>query len=325
MKSEILTALRENKDYVSGQQLCEKLGVSRTAVWKDIQKLKNEGYTIEAIPNKGYHLVETPDILSEDELQSIRKTNWIGGEIHYYDEIDSTNTQAKRLAEAGSVHGTYVVAERQKTGKGRRGRAWESPKGSGIFMTLLLKPEMNPNHASMLTLVAAMAVTKAMRTTLELPAQIKWPNDIVLNGKKICGILTEMSAEIDYINYVVVGIGINVSNKEFPEEISHTATSILLESGKTIRRAALIEAVWEQFEFYYKLFCRTYDLSEIYEEYNHFLANQNRQVKVLDPQEPYEGIAMGITKRGELIVDTPKEKKLVSSGEVSVRGIYGYV
>ena len=325
MKSEILTALRETDGYVSGQELCKSLGVSRTAVWKGIQKLKSEGYEIEAVPNKGYHLVESPDILSADELRSIRKTRWIGEEIYYFDVTDSTNIQAKRLAEEGSVHGPLVVADRQESGKGRRGRSWESPENSGIFMTLMLKPQMRPNDASMLTLVAAMAVAKAIRRELDLPAQIKWPNDIVLNGKKICGILTEMSAEIDYINYVVIGIGINVSNQEFPEEISHMATSILLESGKRIHRASLIESVWEQFEVYYDSFCQNYDLSGIRDEYNEYLANLHRQVRVLDPKEPFEGQAMGINAQGELIVETEGIQKPVSSGEVSVRGIYGYV
>ncbi len=325
MKAELLAALRRTDGYVSGQELCETLGVSRTAVWKVMQKLKSEGYEIEAVSNKGYRLVKSPDILSAEELKSLRKTSWVGKEIIYYDVTDSTNIQAKRLAEDGGVHGTLVVAGRQETGKGRRGRTWESPKNSGIFMTLLLRPAVRPEDASMLTLVAAISVAKAIRSGLELPAEIKWPNDIVLNGKKICGILTEMSTEIEFINYVVIGIGINVANQEFPEEIAAMATSIALESGKQIYRAELIEAVWEQFEIYYDKFCRTGDLSEIREEYNRCLVNLDRQVRILDPQEPYEGIAKGITLRGELMVETEDEMKLVTSGEVSVRGIYGYV
>lgn len=325
MKLEILAALRETNGYVSGQELCETLGVSRTAIWKGMQKLKAEGYKIEAISNKGYRLVESPDILSEEELYSLKKTAWVGERILCYEKTDSTNIQAKRLAEEGAVHGTLVVAERQEAGKGRRGRSWESPKGSGIFMTLLLRPEVKPEDASMLTLVAAMAVAKAIRTLYELPAEIKWPNDIVLNGRKICGILTEMSTEIDAINYVVIGIGINVSNRKFPEELSSIATSLALESGKDIHRAEVIEAVWEQFEQYYDKFLKKQDLTDIQEEYNSFLVSRNRQVNILDPKEPYIGVAKGITRRGELMVETGGEIRLVSSGEVSVRGIYGYV
>lgn len=325
MKSEILTALRNTKEYVSGQELCEKLGVSRTAVWKGMQKLKEEGYRIEAIPNKGYRLTESPDVLSAEELESIRKTSWAGQRIVYYDVTDSTNIQAKRLAEEGAPHGTLVVAERQSAGRGRRGRYWESAEHEGIFMTILLRPEFKPEQASMLTIIAAMAVTKAIRTMMQLSANIKWPNDIVLNGKKICGILTEMSTEIEAINYVVIGIGINVSNRQFGEEAAGIATSIAMESGLQVHRAELIESVWEWFEFYYDRFCKDGNLKRIQKEYDACLVNRDRQVRILDPKEPFVGIARGITETGELIVETEEGTKLVSSGEVSVRGIYGYV
>lgn len=325
MRAKILTALRENDGFVSGQNLCKVLGVSRTAVWKGINKLKEEGYSIEAIPNKGYRLLEAPDILSEIELRSIRKTKWAAKEIRYYDSTDSTNTQAKRLAEEGCGHGTLVVAGTQDAGKGRRGRNWESPPGEGIFMTMLLKPEFSPKCAPMLTLVTALAVTKALQEFFQIPAQIKWPNDIVLKGKKICGILTEMSAEMEYINYVVIGIGVNVMNQRIPEDIRDKATSIFLETGKKIHRSSLVEAVWEEFEEYYDKFMETKDLSGMYKEYNQYLVNMHQQVKVLDPKKPFEGKAMGITENGELIVDTWEARRLVSGGEVSVRGIYGYV
>ncbi len=325
MKAEILQALRNTKGYVSGQELCEKLGVSRTAVWKGMQKLKEEGYGIEAIPNKGYRLMESPDVLSAEELESIRRTAWAGNTIVYYEVTDSTNIQAKRLAEEGAPHGTLVIAERQEAGRGRRGRAWESAEHEGIFMTILLRPEFEPQKASMLTIVAAMAVTKAIRTMLTVPAEIKWPNDIILNGKKICGILTEMDTEIDAINYVVIGIGINVSNRQFGKEAAEIATSIAIESGMQIHRAELIETVWEWFEVYYDRFCKDGSLEGIQDEYNVWLVNQGKQVRILDPKEPFTGVAKGITKTGELIVETEEGRKQVSSGEVSVRGIYGYV
>ncbi len=192
-------------------------------------------------------------------------------------------------------------------------------------MTLLLKPELESQNASMLTLVTALAVAKAIKRETGLAAEIKWPNDIVLNGKKICGILTEMSAQIDYVNHIVIGIGINVHNEEFPEELSERATSILLEGGKRVNRAMLIEAVWEEFENYYGIFMETQDVSKLTAEYDMCLANRGKKVRVLNPKDPYEGVAQGITARGELIVDTWESRKLVSSGEVSVRGIYGYV
>ena len=325
MKTEILTMLRETEGYVSGQELCNHFGVSRTAVWKAINQLKEAGYEIEAVPNKGYHLIAAPDIMSAEELKSNRKTKWMGQEILYFDSIDSTNTKAKQLAEENYPSGTLVVADRQTAGRGRRGRNWESPQHTGIFMTLMVKPDMNPNNASMLTLVAALAVAKAITEVTQLPAQIKWPNDIVINGHKIVGILTEMSAQIDYINHVVIGIGINVHNESFPQELRETASSLLLESGKRFRRADIIEAFLEHFEKYYEVFLETQDLEALMNEYNRMLVNREKFVRVLDPKEPFEGKAMGITKKGELIVDTWESRKLVSSGEVSVRGIYGYV
>lgn len=325
MKAEILRMLRETEGYVSGQELCNKFGVSRTAVWKAVNQLKEAGYEIEAAQNKGYHLLSVPDVMDQVELESIRATEWAGCEIHYFDSIDSTNTKAKELAEEGHPAGTLVVADQQVSGKGRRGRVWESPHGTGIFMTLLLKPDINPNNASMLTLVAAMATAGAISRVTGENAQIKWPNDIVIDGKKICGILTEMSAQFDYINHIVIGIGINVHNEEFPEEIRETAGSLLLSCGKRFHRADLIEAFLEEFEKYYAVYLETEDMEGLYKEYNLMLVNMGRQVKVLDPKEPFEGKAMGITKKGELIVDTWESRKLVSSGEVSVRGIYGYV
>lgn len=325
MKAEILKMLRETDGYVSGQELCNKFGVSRTAVWKAINQLKENGYEIEAVQNKGYHLLSAPDVMDQTELESIHATEWAGCEIYYFDSIDSTNTKAKELAEEGHPSGTLVVADRQTAGKGRRGRSWESPTGIGIFMTLMLKPEINPNHASMLTLVAAMATTRAIRRVTGVPAMIKWPNDIVMNGKKVCGILTEMSAQFDYINHIVIGIGINVHNEDFPEEIAQTASSIYLESGQRIHRASLIEAFLEEFEDVYAEYLKTEDMEGLVKEYDAMLVNRGRQVRVLDPKEPFEGKAMGITKKGELIVDTWESRKLVSSGEVSVRGIYGYV
>ncbi len=325
MKSEILRMLRETEGYVSGQELCNKFGVSRTAIWKVINQLKQEGYEIEAAQNKGYHLMSAPDRVDAAELESLRSTEWAGCEIHYYESLDSSNTKARELAEDGHPSGTLVVAEQQSVGKGRRGRSWESAPGIGIYMTLMLKPEINPGNASMLTLVAAMAVTNAIRRITGAQALIKWPNDIVINGKKICGILTEMSAQFDYINNIVIGIGINVHNESFPEELKETASSLWIECGRHFHRATIIETFLEEFERTYAIYLETEDMEGLQAEYSNLLVNMGRQVRVLDPKEPFEGKAMGITKRGELIVDTWESRKLVSSGEVSVRGIYGYV
>lgn len=326
MKEEILRLLRSADGYISGQELCNRFGVSRTAVWKAINQLKEAGYEIEAQQNKGYRLMAAPDLMTEAEIKSLMHTEWVAKEVLYFDTIDSTNTKAQELAEKGYPSGTLVVADKQESGKGRRGRSWVSPSGTGIFMTLMIKPDINPNNASMLTLVAALAVAKAITSVTGEEAMIKWPNDIVVNGKKVCGILTEMNAQFDYINHIVVGIGINVHNESFPEEISQMASSLMMEAGgKRFHRAQIIAETMSYFEQYYDTFLKTQDLSALVREYDELLVNRNKSVRVLDPKEPFDGKAMGITPKGELIVDTWESRKLVSSGEVSVRGIYGYV
>ena len=326
MKEEILRLLRSADGYISGQELCNRFGVSRTAVWKAINQLKEAGYEIEAQQNKGYRLMAAPDLMTEAEIKSLMHTEWVAKEVLYFDTIDSTNTKAQELAEKGYPSGTLVVADKQESGKGRRGRSWVSPSGTGIFMTLMIKPDINPNNASMLTLVAALAVAKAITSVTGEEALIKWPNDIVVNSKKVCGILTEMNAQFDYINHIVVGIGINVHNESFPEEISQMASSLMIEAGgKRFHRAQIIAETMLYFEQYYDTFLKTQDLSALVREYDELLVNRNKSVRVLDPKEPFDGKAMGITPKGELIVDTWESRKLVSSGEVSVRGIYGYV
>lgn len=326
MKEEILRLLRSADGYISGQELCNRFGVSRTAVWKAINQLKEAGYEIEAQQNKGYRLMAAPDLMTEAEIKSLMHTEWVAKEVLYFDTIDSTNTKAQELAEKGYPSGTLVVADKQESGKGRRGRSWVSPSGTGIFMTLMIKPDINPNNASMLTLVAALAVAKAITSVTGEEALIKWPNDIVINGKKVCGILTEMNAQFDYINHIVVGIGINVHNESFPEEISQMASSLMIEAGgKRFHRAQIIAETMSYFEQYYDTFLKTQDLSALVREYDELLVNRNKSVRVLDPKELFDGKAMGITPKGELIVDTWESRKLVSSGEVSVRGIYGYV
>lgn len=333
MKTKILTILKNSEKHVSGQSLSNQLGVSRTAIWKVINQLKEEGYMIEAVPNKGYRIVAYPDIITAEEIKSILRTKEIGKEVLYYDMVDSTNTKAKQLAEQENTHGLLVIAEQQEMGKGRRGKKWNSQKGTGIWMSLIIKPKIKPVAASMLTLVAALAVTKAIRQMGEqeenrnnLEAKIKWPNDIVVNGKKVCGILTEMSSELDYINHVVIGIGINANIEKFPDEINHMATSLLLEGKKHIKRSQLVAFVLEAFEAYYIKFLKTENLETMITEYNQWLINYEEEVKIIEENVTYTGVAKGITPTGELIVILPDgTRKEVVSGEVSVRGLYGYV
>ena len=325
MKKKILELLQNCPDFISGQELSERFGVSRTAVWKVIRQLEAEGYVIQAVRNKGDRLTAQPDLLTEETIQNQIHTEWAGQQLVVFSETDSTNDQAKKLAEEGAGQGLLVVSDSQTAGKGRRGRSWESRMGEGIFMTLLLKPDIAPGNASMLTLVMALAVRAGIRQVTGIDTQIKWPNDIVCDGKKVCGILTEMSAQIDYINYIVVGVGINVSNEVFPEEVASTATSLYLLTGVTCSRAKLISEIMAQFEIYYAQYLQTQDLSGLMNEYNSHLVNRGRSVRVLNPKREYTGVAQGINQAGELLVQTEDGIMHVSSGEVSVRGVYGYV
>lgn len=326
-RGRILAALREADGFLSGQELSEQLSVTRTAVWKAVQKLQEEGYRIQAVRNRGYRLQEVqPDILSSEEIEGRLKTKWAGNTVYSYTEVDSTNNRAKQLAEEGAPHGTLVMADIQTAGKGRRGRSWSSPSGSGIWMTLILKPDLEPSRASMLTLVMAHSVTKAIRMVTGLDAGIKWPNDVVVNGRKVCGILTEMSAEIDFINHIVIGFGINANITSFPEEIGKTATSLELEMGQPVSRADLAASVLEQFEVDYQAFLSHGDLSALLTPYNDMLLGIGQQVRVLQPGHEYTGISAGINRAGELLVK--REDGTVTeiyAGEVSVRGLYGYV
>lgn len=326
MKSKILKLLKTSDSYVSGQEMCKYLNVSRTAVWKVMNQLKDEGYEIEAMSNKGYKILNCPDIITNYEIASEMKTKHIATQIEYYNEIDSTNIRCKILAEQGAEDGILVVADQQTAGKGRRGRKWDSPKGCGIFMSLMLKPDIAPVNASMLTLVTAMALVKGIKEATGLETKIKWPNDIILNQKKLCGILTEMSSELDYINHVVIGIGVNVNMTSFPNEIAQVATSIAIEQGHPVKRSAIIARTMEAFEEYYERFLKKQNLEDLMEEYNELLIHKDCEIRVLGAREEYVAKAIGIDKSGELLVELEDgTKKKIRSGEISIRGINGYV
>ncbi len=317
---------------MSGQQLCDRLGVSRTAVWKVMKQLKEEGYQIESVPSRGYRLVESPaDVYSESEIASRLQTKWAGRRLVFFESTGSTNPDAKRFAEEGAPHGTTVVADRQTAGRGRRGRSWESPAGRSIYFTSIVRPAFVPDKASMITLVMALSVAEAIQEVTGIPTGIKWPNDIVVNGKKVVGILTEMSMtpEMNEIQFLVAGVGVNVNQEsleEFPEDLRGTATSLKIESGRQFDRAALLAEILARFEESYETFERTVDLSGLRARYESRLVGRNAVVRVLDPAGEYTGISRGITETGELIVEKESgERTLVYAGEVSVRGLYGYV
>ena len=253
------------------------------------------------------------------------ETAWAGKTCLCFDTLDSTQSCGKELAKKEHVHGTLIIAESQTSGKGRRGRVWQTQEGSAIAMSLCLEPKLRTDHAAGLTLVMALAVAEAIREVAGAEPQIKWPNDIVLNGKKICGILTEMCLkEGGYV--VIIGVGINVNTDEFPEKIRTIASSLKIETGREISREILIASVMKYFEKFYEQYEQTEDLSLLKARYESMLANKEKEVQVLDSKAPYQGIAKGINSAGNLIVvcEDGTEKE-VYSGEVSVRGLYGYV
>ena len=273
---------------------------------------------------ESYEEIVTGSIYNETTIADQIHTKWAGKTVHFARETDSTNLWIKRLAKEGASEGTIALAEFQSAGRGRLGRSWEVPEGTSVMMSILLRPKFEPQYAPTLTLVMGMAVAKAVKS-LGFDVSIKWPNDVVVSHKKICGILTEMGVRDGKIDYAVIGVGINVNIKEFPEEMADKATSLYLESGKEFDRSQIPGLVMEAFEEYYEKFAATCDLSGLKEEYESILANYNQPVRVL-AKEPYEGVARGITDGGELLVEkTDGTIVAVSAGEVSVRGLYSYV
>ena len=273
---------------------------------------------------ESYEEIGTGSIYNETTIADQIHTKWAGKTVHFARETDSTNLWIKRLAKEGASEGTLALAEFQSAGRGRLGRSWEVPEGTSVMMSILLRPKFEPQYAPTLTLVMGMAVAKAVKN-LGFDVSIKWPNDVVVSHKKICGILTEMGVRDGKIDYAVIGVGINVNIKEFPEEMADKATSLYLESGREFDRSQIPGLVMEAFEEYYEKFAATCDLSGLKEEYESILANYNQPVRVL-AKEPYEGVARGITDGGELLVEkTDGTIVAVSAGEVSVRGLYSYV
>ena len=273
---------------------------------------------------ESYEEIVTDGIYNETTIADQIHTKWAGKTVHFARETDSTNLWIKRLAKEGASEGTIALAEFQSAGRGRLGRSWEVPEGTSVMMSILLRPKFEPQYAPTLTLVMGMAVAKAVKS-LGFDVSIKWPNDVVVSHKKICGILTEMGVRDGKIDYAVIGVGINVNIKEFPEEMADKATSLYLESGREFDRSQIPGLVMEAFEEYYEKFAATCDLSGLKEEYESILANYNQPVRVL-AKEPYEGVARGITDGGELLVEkTDGTIVAVSAGEVSVRGLYSYV
>ena len=304
MTGNILKFLRE-KEYVSGEALAQKLGISRVAVWKQIQRLKDMGYEIIADQNLGYCLISRPDLLIPQEVQRRLFTKYIGKEVYYFPELKSTNIMAKEKAlhrAEGINEGTLIIAERQSAGKGRLGREWFSPAG-GIWLSIILYPQLPPSYISRITLMTAVVVVRAIKMCTQIDPQIKWPNDILINEKKVCGILTEMSAELDIINWIVVGIGINVNidHREFPEDIQENTISLKEVSGKEILRVKMVQIFLQEFEKYYESLKRK-EFSSILKEWKLYSHTLGRKIRVDMGERIVTGEAVNINEEGALIL-----------------------
>lgn len=334
MKVKILSVLKAKPfGYVSGEALSKNLKVSRTAIWKCINELKREGYSIEASSRKGYRLMDTPDMLCHDELVTGWDGKVLGTDFIVLDSVDSTNNYAKKLASEGCREGTVVLAENQTAGRGRLGREWVSPKGSCIFLSVILKPQIAPSRVPVVTLAAAVSVVKVIEQMTGFRAGIKWPNDVVLGGRKVCGILTEMNSEIDRVNYMVLGVGLNISVQEtdFPEDIRSKAASLLTYarneglSFQVLKRNDIIKMLLSRLEEFYG-YIEAENTLPVIEEWKKYSVTLGSEIKLLWKGKECNGLAMDVTEDGNLLVrfedGTLHE---IVSGEISIRGMLGYV
>ena len=322
MQKKILDILLNADDFISGQEISEKLGVSRQAVWKSINALKEKGYEIQSVTNRGYRIISSPNYLNESSLKSLLHNKIIGKNLIVLDSVNSTNDYLKKLGNEGCEKGTVVAAREQTRGKGRLGRTWQSKKDDGIAFSVLLRPNVAPSEVSAITPLAGLAVCKAIREYTKLDCVIKWPNDIIIGRKKLVGILTEMSAEFDAVEYVITGIGINVDHTSFPEEIAFKATSLLLETGRHIDKNEFLACVLEHLENEFVKNNLEFTPTAL-SEYTDLCATVGRSVTFQRGTRRISGMAVGVSEHGELkVMMSDGTICLVNSGEVTVQGIY---
>jgi BirA family biotin operon repressor/biotin-[acetyl-CoA-carboxylase] ligase len=316
----VLAAFRENEGrLVSGAELAQKLSVSRAAIWKHVKRLRNAGYGIETLPFEGYRLVSRPDLILSGEIKATLKTKRFGKDVYSFQETSSTSDVASALARGSAEEGTVVVADKQTAGRGRIGRSWESPPGVGIWMSVILRPRVPPMNAPQFTIASAMAVSDLLQEETGLEVSIEWPNDIVVRGKKVCGILTEMVAEQDRVEFVIVGIGLNVnqSQDDFSPLLTEMATSLYLEDGVKRDRTALLCRLLEQLETYYDML-QGGKFSEIAARWSANSYTLGRRVRCTSEGQPVEGTAESLGMDGALLVRADDgELRRVTSGDVS--------
>ncbi len=299
MTTKIINILKDADALVSGEELSRRLGITRSAVWKHIEELREAGYGIEAVPRRGYRLVDVPDLLSPAEVQHGLGTKVFGCQVLHFVTVDSTMNEAFRLGMEGAPAGTVVVTETQTKGRGRLGRSWSSPKGKGLYFSILLRPPCLPSDAARLTLLAAVSISEAIEKQAGVRAMIKWPNDLLVKEKKLCGILTEMSAEVDRVRFVVVGIGINVNTA--PSQLPAEATSLKVLQGQSFSRVRLLQEILRIFEARYQAMLK-YGYSEVLDEWRRRSALEGRAVRFTDHGREVTGVAIGLQEDGGLLV-----------------------
>ncbi len=326
MRDEIIDLLRASQgEPISGEDISQRFSVSRTAIWKHIQALRQDGYDIESVYKKGYILRGAPDLLLPGEISARLETKWLGRHIIYEKSLSSTNDLAKRAALDGCPHGTVVLSEEQVTGRGRIARGWFSPFAAGIWCSMVLRPPLMPHEAPKFTLLMAVALTETFLKYPGIKVAIKWPNDILCQGKKLVGILTEMNAEMQAINYLVVGTGINVNIKKdcFPEDIKDKAASLADFTGKKIDRVVLLATMLKKVEELYDDALKN-GFAGLLDKWRGFSATLGKEVRVIAPDETFTGRALDIDASGALVVERANgARETVLAGDVSIRAANG--
>ncbi|OLP65013.1 Bifunctional ligase/repressor BirA [Bacillus pumilus] len=308
------------QDFVSSQQICNELGCSRTAVWKHIEDLRKEGYGVEAVRRKGYRLLHKPDKISEDEILFGLSTEVFGRRIYFQEEVTSTQLIAHDLVNEGVPHGTLVVSDHQTKGRGRLQRVWHSPNGTGIWMSLIVRPEIPLYQAPQMTLLASVAITEAIKQQTGLSPSIKWPNDIMLNGKKVVGILTELKAESDQVHAVIIGSGINVNQTadDFPDELKDVATSMRIELGEKVDRAALIQSIMYHFETRYDEYLK-HGFQPIKQLWETYTMTIGKRIIARTVNGQYTGKALGMNDEGVLLLETSDGIQKIYSADIEIQ------
>lgn len=317
----ILRLFREDCGFVSGEFLSREMGVSRTAIWKHITALRDAGHMIEAVPSRGYRYVSSPDLLDAESIESYYENKRVGKRLICLKQTLSTNADAFRIAEDGAAEGTVVLADAQTNGKGRRGRVWSSPGGVNLYCSVVLRPPIMPHEAPQLTFLSAVAVARAIEKTTNLKPEIKWPNDVLIAGKKVAGLLNEMSAETDGINFVILGIGVNLnmSTAQFPSDLRYPATSLLLESGSPVVRSYFAAIMLKELDELYGEFIE-FGFAAVRREWQQRCNVNGRHLAVSDAgSDVISGKFAGIDEFGALLVQTVEGKiERILSGDVRV-------